>query len=493
MSDATVPQPGTSPATATPAKTPDAAGRAARFARYAFWVMFFINFINYFDRFIFNGLNPYIEKTLRLNDFEIGLAVSGFLLVYTIVAIPLGFLADRVARRAVVALGVALWSVASFATGLAGNLASLLGIRTILGIGEGSYYPAGTPLLAAFYPPRRRPQILSRWTVGALAGAAVGFLVAGFFTKGDAWRNAFFFSGIPGLILAVLIWRVPNQTRHEDDPPTEHLEREGRTSFGQFRAYLRIPTLRTVIGTQAMGFFASTGAQVFFANYLNATYTASNPAFSHPGLDTAYVPILAGAVVLIGGVGGTLYGSPFAHWLSKRHSGARVLAGGLGYLFAAPAVIVAVGSQYVLDAIPAYTGASETVRLIISLSIFSVSGALAAAFLNFYQGPTTAAVLDVVPANERAGAGGTVLALSHLLGDVYAAALIGAVASLLNHALGGEQIGLALLLTCPLALVISGVIGIRGSRHYAADVAALGSNADAMLGTRALEAEAARG
>lgn len=489
MSDATVPQPA-APAAGKPS---DAARLAARYARYAFWVMFFINFINYFDRFIFNGLNPYIEKSLGLNDFEIGLAVSGFLLVYTVVAIPLGFLADRVARRVVVALGVGVWSIASFATGLVTNLAALLGVRTILGVGEGSYYPAGTPMLAAFYPPRRRPQILARWAVGALAGAAIGFLVAGFFTKGDAWRNAFFFSGIPGLILAVLVWRVPNRTRHEDDPPTEHLEREGATSFSQFRAYLRIPTLRAIIGCQAMGFFASTGAQVFFANYINATYTGSNPAFAHPGLDTAYVPILAGAIVLVGGIGGTLYGSTFAHWLSKRHSGARVLAGGLGYLLAAPAIIVAIGSQYVLNAIPAYTGASETVRLVISLTIFSIAGVLAAAFLNFFQGPMTTAVLDVVPANERAGAGGTVLALSHLLGDVYATALIGAVATLLGNALGGEQIGLAMLATMPLALVISGVIGIRGSRFYAKDVAALGSNADAMLGTRALEVEAARG
>jgi hypothetical protein len=49
-----------------------------------------------------------------------------------------------------------------------------------------------------------------------------------------------------------------------------------------------------------------------------------------------------------------------------------------------------------------------------------------------------------------------------------------------------------MLLTCPVFLIASGIVGIRGSRHYAGDVAALGSNADAMLGTHALEAEAAR-
>jgi hypothetical protein len=85
----------------------------------------------------------------------------------------------------------------------------------------------------------------------------------------------------------------------------------------------------------------------------------------------------------------------------------------------------------------------------------------------------SAALLDVVPADERGAVGGLELTLAHLLGDVYAAALIGAIATLLDGALGGEQVGLAILLTCPIMLTISGIIGIRGSRHYAKDVAAL--------------------
>jgi hypothetical protein len=67
------------------------------------------------------------------------------------------------------------------------------------------------------------------------------------------------------------------------------------------------------------------------------------------------------------------------------------------------------------------------------------------------------------------------LTLAHLLGDVYAAALIGLIATALTTAIGGEQVGLALLLTCPIMLTFSGIIGIRGSRHYAKDVAALGA------------------
>jgi hypothetical protein len=112
---------------------------------------------------------------------------------------------------------------------------------------------------------------------------------------------------------------------------------------------------------------------------------------------------------------------------------------------------------------------------------------LSAFFLNIYNGPVSAALLDVVPASERGAAGGTELTLAHLFGDVYAAALIGAIAVALNQSLSGEQIGLALLLTCPLVLVASGVVGIWGSRFYARDVAAIGGTASEMLGTVASE------
>jgi sugar phosphate permease len=395
--------------------------------------------------------------------------------------------ADRISRKTVVSLGVALWSIASFATGLVNSFVSLIGIRAVLGVGEGSYYPSGTPLLAAYYAPARRPQVFARWTVGALLGAAVGFLAAGFFSDGEAWRSAFYFTGLPGLVLAFLLWRSREKNRHEEDPPADHLANEGTSAATRVRAYLRIPTVRSIIGLQALGFFASTGAAVFFVNYLSDNFETGTPMYPHHGLGKGLVPVFAGAIVLLGGIFGTLYGSQFARSLSRRFTGARVLAGGLGFLLAAPAVIVAIGSSYVLNAIPAFAVLDETTRLIINLAIFALGGLIAASCFNFYQGPTTAALLDVVPANERAGAGGTTLALSHLLGDVYATALIGFIADRLQDGLGGSQIGLAMLLTMPVALVASGIVGIRGSRHYAKDVAALGSSADLLLGLHTAE------
>lgn len=468
---------------------PGAVARAGRYAAYIFWLMFVINFLNYLDRWIFTGLSPIIQKDLRLSDFQIGLLTSAFLLVYTIVALPLGFLADRVARKSIVALGVAVWSLATAFTGLASNFPILLSIRTLLGVGEGSYYPAGTPMLAAYYAPSRRATIISRWSVGALLGAAVGFLLASPFSAPGEWRFAFFFTGIPGLIFAFLIWRTREKTRHEDDPPAKHLAGENnRSVFARFAAYLRIPTVRVIIALHALGFFALTGVTTYLAIFLSDTYGSNGSFYAGVGLSPKLVPILAGAVVLLGGILGNLVGGIWANRLSRRRVGARVLIGGLGFLLAAPCVIIAVGSPLVLRQVGAFTSASASTQLTVGIAIFTVFALLAAFFLNIYNGPVSAALLDVVPASERGAAGGTELTLAHLFGDVYAAALIGALADVLKNALGGEQIGLALLITCPLVLVASGVVGIWGSRFYARDVAAIGGTAAEMLGASAASA-----
>ncbi|HEY7983268.1 MAG TPA: MFS transporter [Ktedonobacterales bacterium] len=476
----------------TPASDPTTR-RAARYARYIFWLMFIINFLNYLDRWVFTGLSDIIQRDLRLDNTQIGLLASAFLLIYALVAMPLGISADRVARKGIVAAGVAVWSVATLLTGVAMNFAALFGVRALLGIGEGSYYPAGTPLLAAFFPPVSRARVLARWSVGALIGAAIGFLLASFFDE-HTWRYAFYFTGIPGLLFAFLMWRTREKTRHEDDPAVvEAAARPG--IFALVKSYLGIPTLRVIIGLQALGFLGVYGVTTFLTIYLADTYgneiikrdqfnniVGTGPgAFPHAGLSHKLIPILAGGVIIVGGIIGNLFGGWWSDRLRRRYEGARVMTGGLGFLLAAPSVLVAVGAPFVLRAIPAYTGLTESTRVTIGIAIFVPFALLTAVFLNLYNGPVTAATLDVVPANDRAAAGGTVLSLSHLLGDVYAGVLVGALADFLSQRMGGDQFGLgaALLLVVPAALVLSGVVGIWGSRFYARDVARVAEHASA--------------
>jgi hypothetical protein len=193
--------------------------------------------------------------------------------------------------------------------------------------------------------------------------------------------------------------------------------------------------------------------------------------------------VLAGGVVIVGGVFGNLYGGRLASRLSRRWPGARILTGGVGFLLSAPFVVLAIGAPFVLPEIPLYATADASTQLLIGLAVFLVFGLLASFFLNVYNGPTRAALLDIIPASERGAAGGSELFLAHLLGDVHATFVVGVVAVVLIQQFGGDQIGTALLVTAPVALLIAGLIGIVGSRYYAQDVARLGTSAQAMLGT----------
>ncbi|MGN6759642.1 MAG: MFS transporter, partial [Thermomicrobiales bacterium] len=148
---------------ATDEPRPGAGAAALRYARYVFWLMFAINFINYADRWVFAALSNQLKASFRFDDFQVGVLSSAFLLVYTLVAFPTGYVADRVSRKKIVAAGVALWSLATALTAIAGNFLVMLVVRSLVGVGEGSYYPAGTALLSAYTPPRQRATTLARW------------------------------------------------------------------------------------------------------------------------------------------------------------------------------------------------------------------------------------------------------------------------------------------------------------------------------------------
>jgi predicted MFS family arabinose efflux permease len=465
------------PATPPTERTKIGAG-VGRYASYIFWLMFLINFFNYADRYIFVGLSRQIQAAYGLNDAQIGNLASAFIIVYTLTAFPLGYLADKISRKVVVGTGVALWSLATAATAVAGSLGSLLVARALVGVGEGSYYPAGTPLLSAWFTPKRRATVMARWGVGALVGAGIGTLIAGFFASPDRWRLAFYVVGVPGLLLALLIILTRSKERNEEDPP-EDAGVTGTSFFGKLREYLSIPTLRVILGMHAMGFFTLTATSAFLVIYFGAEYGRTS-IYGATGISDSLVTLLPGVLLLLGGIGGGLYGGFWANRVARRRSGARVFVSALGFLYAIPFLVVTLLAPYVLRALPAYNALPASTQITIGAGFFAVFGLGASFFLNVYNGPSSAALQDVLPPRDRAGGGGLELTLAHLLGDSYAATVVGGLSYALIHGafgwqgLGGTtQIGLALLLTAPISLAIAGGIGVWGSRFYAHDVAKL--------------------
>ncbi len=425
-------------------------GRVIARARPVFWMMFAINLINYLDRLIAVAVGPTLKTEFRLTDHDIGVLSSAFLLIYTLSALPLGALADRVRSRArVVAVGVGLWSLFSGLTALATNYATLVLTRALVGVGEASYYPAGTALLSAYFPREARARVMGRWQAGQLVGVLLAFMIAGalfaLLPAPFAWRMAFLITAAPGLALAALMWLVA-------DPPAERISlkmeqtaadgataqtseaRPQRTLAGQVVAALSIPSIWVVIALQAIIFTVSTPAITFLPIYVR----------SHEGpfrLGAAHASFLTGIIIVVGGVAGALLGGPLADWLDRWYRGGRVLAVGVGFLLA----------------LPCYA----TMLLTTRLPIFALAGILAVLALNLPTGPLTAVPQDVAPPGLRATVVAVTMLLSHLLGDVWSPTAVGSLATSLH-----ERASPALLIVGIPALMLGVFVAIAGSQLY---------------------------
>src|SRR5262249_15124111 len=102
------------------------------------------------------------------------------------------------------ALGVAIWSAATFASGLARGAASLIGARAVVGVGEASYATLAPTIIDDISPPEKKGRWLAVFYVATPIGAALGYLVGGMIEKHFGWRHAFWFCGGPGILLALL-------------------------------------------------------------------------------------------------------------------------------------------------------------------------------------------------------------------------------------------------------------------------------------------------
>src|SRR5713226_1771231 len=112
--------------TPTTAKSKVSARPSSGQARFAFIILLIINILNYADRFVLPAILPKVRADLGLTGFQAGLLGSSFLLVYAFATLPIGVWADRSTRKNIVALCVAIWSIATVLAGITRNFLQLL-------------------------------------------------------------------------------------------------------------------------------------------------------------------------------------------------------------------------------------------------------------------------------------------------------------------------------------------------------------------------------
>ena len=411
--------------------------RSASYARYVLGVMVAINFLNYMDRWVASAASPLIQKEFGLSDSQVGLLGSAFLLVYAVAALPFGYWADRGVRKVVIGVGVGIWSIATLATGFARNFATLFISRSVLGIGEAGYYPAGTSLLSDFFPKEMRGRVMSIWGAGSTIGIAVGFAGGGYIADKFGWRDAFFFAAAPGLLCAILAFalREPLRGSMEKGPS---LARTADAGIGTFFGLMRIPTLRATIISQTLLYFVLASNAFWLPILLNRRFDMT---VSQAGL-------LAGVVIVLGGLVGTLGGGWVADHYAKRSPAAHLVVGITGFLVGAVFIVVALVGPLSLGPIP----------------VFIPSFFIAVVAIYLYSGPFTALSQAVVSPALRASAVTVLLFVSHVFGDSHSTFDIG---FLSDHI---HSLQTALLITSPTLLILAAVAAATGLRTAKHDV-----------------------
>ena len=396
-----------------------------------------INFLNYMDRWVAASASPLIQAEFHLTDALVGLLGTAFLLVYAVAALPFGYWADRGVRRTVVGIGVTIWSLATLFSGFARNYAQLFVSRAVLGIGEASYYPAGTSLLSDYFPKEQRGRAMSIWGAGSTVGIAIGFAGGGYIAEKFGWRSAFFFAAVPGLLCALLAFGLREPLRGSMEKMGPALRATRDASLRTFLNLMRIPTLRAAILAQTVLYFVLASNAFWLPTVLHRRFD----------MTTGQAGLLAGVVLVVGGLIGTLAGGWIADRRARTHPAAHLQVGIVGFLLGAVFITIALLAPLNVGPIPVFVPAF----LITVICLY------------LHSGPFTAVSQNVVSPALRASCVTMLLFVSHVFGDSHSTFDVG----FLSDRIGNLQV--ALLITSPALLIVAAIIAATGLRSVKPD------------------------
>jgi MFS family permease len=422
-----------------------------RYGKRPLWVLAGVAFIDSVDRGILPGILTKVQDDLGFSDTRAGVLGTAFILAGFLVVLPSGYLADRYRRTRVIAVVLATWGVISALNAGVRNYWQFLAVRATLGLGETIDNPASQSLIADYYPVEIRGRAYGIQRVAPIVGVAVGTGVSGGIAALLTWRWAFLIVGVPGSLLALAVWRLPEPRRGESDeaeptlvPPTPPVVRTKgtRALLDDALQAARVPSLRALM----IGAAIAAGALGGLGFWAAAFYERHSTLGSGGGAG------VAGVLILFGALGGTYTGGVMTDRMRDRYQGAPMLIAGITQ-FAGAALIM-------------------TTFLPVPLW-YRLPGQLVSVALIVAGLPAlTAMTAEVVPPEIR----GIAFSVEGFLAAVATAVsplLIGVIADQFPITVDGETKGHlanAFLCVTPLVLVGASVV-LAGRRHVAADVA----------------------
>lgn len=389
------------------------------------WVAYFLN---YCDRQAVFSMTGSLKADLKMSDTQLGLIGAIFLWVYAFACPIAGQLGDRYSKRLLVVISLVIWSLVTVATGFAGTVVMLLGLRAAMGISEALFMPTAIALTANAHPPSLRSRAIAVLTTAQIAGTVAGSWFGGWMADRGEWRAAFFILGAIGVLYAVPYFLF---LRKVDENPPEIVKTSGK-SFA-FPVLMKVRTfllLCVVFPVFVFGLWLLYG---WLPTFLREKFdlTQSDAAFNA----TIYLQATTAVGLLGGGV--------LADALYQRTKASRLWLMTASLFLCAPCLH--------------YLGSSDT------LSATRIAAAGFGLFSGLFMGNVFPAAFEVVPADTRASAVGILNFCGAIMSGF--AALFG---GLWKDSLGIDR----LLSLTAVAYLVAGIILVYGiKRLFPRDVA----------------------
>jgi MFS transporter, Spinster family, sphingosine-1-phosphate transporter len=423
-----------------------------RSASFGLAVLSFINLFSYLDRYVPSAvLESLKHSNLGLSDTNLGSLMSGFLVVYMLLAPLFGALGDRRSRPRLIAAGVACWSFATAMSGFAVNYVTLLLARAAVGVGEAAYVTIAPSLLSDYFPVRQRGRVMAIFFCAIPVGTALAFVVGGLLDKHFGWRMAFLFAGVPGLALAALCLLLRDPPRGVQD---EALATGGMPRGAPLEARGEVPPRASAfsIGRETWSTYGHLVRNKPYAltvlGYAAYTFCVGGLAYWMPafleraqGMSREQATVSFGTLVLVTAFVGTFAGGWVSDYFARFSRQAYLWLSAIVTVAAAPLVWMAL------------TTGSTTLYF-----LYMVTAQLC---LFFSTGPINAAIINLVTAGERASAIALSVFAIHLLGDALSPLLVG----ILSDASSLKQA----IMILPIAVLIGGLIWVWAARAQGAD------------------------
>lgn len=390
---------------------------------YVLGILLVVYVFNFIDRQILSILMEPVRLELDLSDTQLGfLSGIAFALFYATLGIPIARLADRTSRKGVIAVCLAVWSGMTAVCGLAQNFWQMLAARIGVAVGEAGGSPPSHSLIADYFKEHERATALGIFALGVPIGVMFGLFIGGWANEFFGWRITFMLVGVPGILLALIVWFTIRE-------PTK-----GAAS-GLVQKNVEIP-LKEVFGflwsQRSFKFMALASAVHAFVGYGIAQWYPVFFIRSH-GMSTGEVGTYLAFVIGVFGGLGTFFGGYLADKLAVRDR--------RWYMWL-PLIATGLATPFFFGVFLSPTYGMAFLYMMIPTMLTS-----------FYLGPVFSMTQGLVPPAMRATAAAVLLFIINIIGLGLGPQFAGILSDLLRPAYGEESMRYALLIVSMFTLV----------------------------------------